>query len=238
MSPPVLTEEECCQERTADSLYRWLFAKIDLFSSLSQEDASLERQILLHEGLFKKFHEELYPLAIFASHWYGKREDVVFRPNFGCRNYDAEIVDHSGTVTHRVEITQSFFDRDEYRRMLYYLDGTRHELVWLNGPIDCEGTKRTGHRITQAEDYEDSEYWQNLYRGCVCNRLANKGTKPRGYYEPNTILVVAIDDYVKFVTGRSQTLLSEAVAGLVASPSWPFARTFLVGIAQKYFLEL
>ena len=238
MSPPTLTPEECRKERTPDELYTWLFDKIDLFHSLSQEDSGLERQVLLHEGkLFKRFHEEIYPLAFFAKHYYEGRTDIIFRPDLGSRNYDAEIVDRSGATIFRVEVTQAFFDREESCRMEYYLDETRRDLVWLTGPIDCEGTKRTGHKITLEEDCEEDEYWQEQYRRAVCDRLAKKGTKPHGHYEANTLLIVAVDDYARFVTRHSQELLNQVVAQTVASPTWPFAGTFLVGIAQRYFDE-
>jgi hypothetical protein len=236
MSLPVLTEEEYQKDRSPDELYAWLFEKIDLFASRSQHDRCFREQVLLHDGLFKKFHEEIYPLAIFAKRWYGGREDIRLRPNLGCHNYDAEMIDRSDATISWIEITQVFFDEDEYHRMEYYLDERRRDPVCGTGPVHCEGTKRTGHRIT-VEDGCWGEEDRQKYREFVCDRISKKAGKPYGHYKPNTSLIVAVDDYVKVVSEDSQKLLNEAVASVVASPTWPFARTFVVGIAQRCFGE-
>ena len=112
----------------------------------------------------------------------------------------------------------------------------RRDPVCGTGAVHWEGTKRTGHKIT-VENGCWGEEERRKYRESVCKRIYEKACKPHDHYNPNTFLIVAVDDYTKVVSEDSQKLLNEAVAGVVASPTWPFVRTFVVGMAQRCFGE-
>ena len=58
---------ECVRPRGPKEFREWVLAKCNLFAQI----AELRAPVLLHEGPFKWFHEELYPLSVFLEAKYG-----------------------------------------------------------------------------------------------------------------------------------------------------------------------
>src|SRR5712691_6278050 len=58
----LLTNEELAKERTAKDLGQWFEDCLSTINSC----AAAKRPALLHQGLFKTFYEEMYPLAVFV----------------------------------------------------------------------------------------------------------------------------------------------------------------------------
>lgn len=239
MSPLVLTEEECGQDRTPDELYAWLFEKMDLFHSLSCDDPNLNRELLLHEGLAKQFYEEIYPLAMFTKHYYGGRTDVCVKWVPGNQNHDALISDQGGGPVF-VEITQTCFDRQERCRWESILQKRPGELVSLIGEVQCEGTERKGRKITVTPGFKfiAGEKLLEESRKRVGKALDKKGRKPRGHYHSNTVLVVLVADFFWGVGENGPKHLAEVAAPKIHLPMWPFRATFFVGVSGKSFLGL
>jgi len=238
MSSAILTKEECMQERVPDQLYAWLFEKIGLFHSLTRGNPKLERKLLLHEGLFKQFYEEMYPLALFAKNRYGRRTDVLVKWIPGSQHYDA-VVSNEDEDRLFVEITQTCFDRKEGWRMEYLLQRGRKDLVSLTGKVKCEGTKTTGHRISVEHGFvfAGGEKLDEERTSLLRKALRRKSNKPRGHYAPNTILVVAVDDCFWFVDEHDWRIVKEVVGESTSSPAWPFGATFFVGVPRESFRE-
>lgn len=98
----LLSLAECVKPRKPKELREWVLAKCNTFAQIPE----LREPVLLHEGFFKWFHEEIYPLSVFAVRRYGDREDVFFGPKRDqSRDVDAEIREPSRTI--RVEITSA-----------------------------------------------------------------------------------------------------------------------------------
>src|SRR3989442_10651831 len=80
---------ECLKPRAPKELREWVLAKCDAFRQIPE----LREPVLRHEGPFKWFHEEIYPLSVFAVRRYGDRDDVLCVPKGGpTRDVDAEVV--------------------------------------------------------------------------------------------------------------------------------------------------
>ena len=58
----LLSLAECVKPRKPKELREWVLAKCNTFAQIPE----LREPVLLHEGFFKWFHEEIYPLSVFA----------------------------------------------------------------------------------------------------------------------------------------------------------------------------
>jgi len=232
MTPQILTEGECLEERTPEKLYNWVFEKIDLFYLCTHRDLCLRRQLLLHKGLFKQFYEEMYLLAFFVKRCYGGRTDVWVRWITGSQPYDAIISDKTGQQVF-VEITQACYDYDQVLKMEHYLHQDRQGLASLTGKAVRDDTQRT--RIRIDDDFTEDGDEQEEDRRLIAKTLDRKARKLQGHYRPSTILVVAVDDYVRFVTRQDWVHLKEVAIEKISSEVWPFAGTFFVGVSGRSF---
>ena len=87
--------------------------------NLFAEYPELRKPVLLREGPFKWFHEEIYPFSVFVVARYGDRNDVLCVPKRDrASDIDAEIREPSRTI--QVEIT-SARDPHEHLRMRYFV---------------------------------------------------------------------------------------------------------------------
>ena len=121
-------------------------AKCDAFAQIPE----LREPVLLHEGHFKWFHEEIYPRSLFASPRWGARHDMLCVPKRDpSRDVDAEVRESSGTI--HLEITDAR-EQSEHLRMEYLVKDRR---VSLTGELKVGGTRRTGRRIENVLDFED-----------------------------------------------------------------------------------
>ena len=103
-----------------------MLAKCDAFRQIPE----LREPVLLHEGLFEWFYEEIYPLSVFAARRYGDCDDVHWVPKRDpSRDVDAEICQPSGTI--RLEITCAR-EPSEHLRMGYLVE---HDGVSLTGGL-------------------------------------------------------------------------------------------------------
>ena len=144
--------------------------------------------MLLHEGPFKWFHEELYPLSVFVMARYGDRDDVLCVPQRDqSRDVDAEIREPSRTI--RIEIT-SARDPDEHLRMAYLV---QHRRVSLTGPLTVEGTKRTGCHIENELEFVDHQESRARHLGWI--KAAAAGKVGRGRYGRGYELLFSVEDW-------------------------------------------
>ena len=121
-----LSLTECVKHRNPKELREWVLAKCKAFAQIP----ALREPVLLHEGLFKWFHEEIYPLSVFAVRRYDYRNDVVCVPKRDPTNdVDAEIYEPSRTIY--IEITGAR-DPSEHLRMEYMVE---HGRVSLTGEL-------------------------------------------------------------------------------------------------------
>jgi hypothetical protein len=234
MSSLILTKEECCEDRTPDQLYTWLFKKIDLFYSRSQDAPDLKKQLLLREGTAKQFYEEIYPLALFAKHYYAGRADISVKWVPGNQNHDAVIRGRDEEPLF-VEIAQTVYAYEESLRMEYFLHKDREGLVSLTGKVKRDRAQKTGIAIDHGFIFAPKAK-EGYDR--VGDILRKKHEKSPCHYHSNTYLVVLVDDWVHFVDEDEWARLRTIAARNVCSPTWPFRRLFFVGISGEHFLGL
>lgn len=175
---------ECVEPRKPKELREWVLAKCNAFAQIPE----LRKPVLLHEGRFKWFHEEIYPLSLFAVGRYGDREDVFIGPKRDqSRDVDAEIREPSRTIP--VEIT-SARDPDEHLRMEHLVQ--RHH-VGLTGPLKAQGTARTGRQIAHVVLFEDHR--ESRARHLSWIKTAAEGKAGPGRYGKSYELLIAVADW-------------------------------------------
>jgi hypothetical protein len=87
-------------ERSARETIAWFEERRSAINSCLMA----EEPALLHEGRFKRFYEELYPFALWLSHVFAGRDDVVCAlksRQSAERGYDAVVKDHSNAPPRR-----------------------------------------------------------------------------------------------------------------------------------------
>jgi hypothetical protein len=175
---------ECVKPRTPKALRDWVLAKCSVFNQRPE----LRKPVLLHEGLFKWFLEEIYPLSVFAVHRYGDRVDVLCAPKRDqSHDVDAEINEPSRTIP--VEIT-SAREPDHHLRMECLV---QHHWVALTGPpLKVQGTKRTGRQIDSELESVDHRESRARYLSLI--KTAAEGKAGLGRYGKNYELIIAVED--------------------------------------------
>jgi len=180
----LLLHEECIKPRAPRELREWVLAKCRAFRDIPE----LRAPVLLHEGPFKWFHEEIYPLSLFALRHYGDRDDVLFVPKRDPgRDVDAEVREPARTIP--IEIT-SAREPTEHLRMEYLVD---HRHVSYTGPLKAEGTKRKGRRIENVTEFEDHRVSRSRHLDWI--KTAARGKAGPGRYGKTYQLLIAVEDW-------------------------------------------
>jgi hypothetical protein len=175
---------EWVKPRKPKELREWVLAKCDAFAQFPE----LRKPVLLHEGPFKWFHEEMYPLGVFAVSRYGDRNDIVCVPKRDpARDFDAEIHEPSRTI--HVEITDAR-EPSEHLRMEYLVE---HHRVSLTGGLKVKGTKRTGRQIEDVMEIVDHRESRAHHLGWI--KAAAEGKAGRGRYGKTYELLIAVEDW-------------------------------------------
>jgi hypothetical protein len=212
---------ECVKPRKPKELREWVLAKCNAFAQIPE----LRKPVLLHEGRFKWFHEEIYPLSLFAFRRYGDREDVFCVPRRD-QNYDvdAEVREPSRTIL--VEIT-SARDPDEHLRMEYRV---QHRHVALTGPLKVQGTKRTGRRIANQLFFVD-----NRANHLSWIKTAAEGKAGRGRYGKNYELLITVGDWW-FGPNDDEQVVAFVKREVLTLPL-EFGAVHVVGLTNRLFFS-
>jgi len=118
---------ECVKPRKPKELREWVLAKCNAFAQIPE----LREAVLLHRRPLKTFHEEIYPLSVFAVRRYGDRDDVFCVPKRDQPpDVDAEIHEPSRTI--HIQITGAR-DPSQHLRMKYLVE---HRHVSLTGGLE------------------------------------------------------------------------------------------------------
>ncbi len=230
----LLTETELTTPRTPKELAQWLDEKLRYLA----DHKEARRWVLLHEGLSKNLHEEIYPLSLFATHYYGERANIQCIYRLDHADFDALILDSSISPPSelKVEITWAVDGYDHHLRMKYFME---HGHVYLWSPLVASGTKNKGHQISHElvmVDHSDL-----LARVCELIRTAveRKSIKANGpeKYGLGHVLVVAFDDWSFFDPERDRSVIEPFVERLLAETKINFGALFVVGLSGKTFLH-
>ncbi len=219
----LLPLDECVKPRRPKELREWVLAKCDAFAQILE----LREPVLLHEGPFKWFHEEAYPLSVFAVRLYGDRDDVLCVPKRDpTRDVDAEVREPSRTI--RVEITGAR-DPSEHLRMEYLVE---HRRVSLTGGLKVEGTKRTGRQIENVLEFEDHRLSRARHLGWI--KTAAERKAGRGRYGTTYELLIAVEDW--WFDARDTREVTDFVEREVLGLSLEFEAVHVVGLTERLFL--
>src|SRR3989304_1640109 len=119
---------ECVRPRKPRELRGWVLAKCNLFAQVPE----LRGPVLLHEGLFKWFHEEIYPLSVFAVARYGDSDDVFCVPKRD-QSYDVDAEVREASRTIQIEITSARAPHEHLRME-----------AWWRPSLGSPGRRRKG----------------------------------------------------------------------------------------------
>ena len=229
----LLTTEELTVPRIPTELAHWIEDKCRLFADCPEA----KEWVLLHHGLSKKFHEELYPLSLFVTHLYTGRSDIRCIPNLDNRDFDATILDYSTSPSSelKVEITSAVEERPDLRMEYFVKHG--HVNVW--GTLSASGTKKVGHEIhveNEGIDHTDLlERTFSLIRSAV-ERKSMSPNKAKKYGQGH-VLIVAFDDWQWFKSEQDMEDLKDFVEKHVLTLPLDFAALYAVGLSGKTFVH-
>lgn len=230
----LLTTTELTIPRTPAELAHWVEDKCRLFA----ERPEAKEWVLLHQGLSKKFHEEIYPLSLFATHLYTGRSDIQCIPNLDNRDFDATILDYSTAPPSelKVEITSAVDGYDQHRRMKYFV---RHGEVNVWGTLSASGTKKRGHEIhveNEAIAHTDLlGHTFSLIRSAVQRKSVRPNKSQR--YGQGHVLLVVFDDWQWFNAERDLEAMKDFVNKQILTLPLDFAALYVVGLSGETFVH-
>lgn len=220
----LLPVAECVRPRKPRELRAWVLAKCNRFAQMPE----LRGPVLLHEGPFKWFHEEIYPLSVFVVARYGDRDDVFCVPKRDqSHDVDAEIREPSRTI--QIEIT-SARDPHEHLRMEYLV---QHRRVSLTGPLTVQGNKRTGRQIQNAVEAVDHRESRARHLGWI--KAAAEGKAGRGRYGRSYELLIAVEDWW-FDPDDAKEVVAFIEREVLTLPL-EFGAVHVVGLTERLFLS-
>jgi hypothetical protein len=223
----LLSREELLTPRTPTELSRWVEDKFHLFAAHPEA----KEWVLLHQGLSKQFHEEVYPLSLLAKHLYAERSDIKCLPNLDNRDFDATIFDYSTSPFYefKVEITYAV-EKNNHLRMKYFAENGYVNAI---GKVDKSGTIHTGHKI-HVED-EAIKHTDLLEQSFSRIRAAVEKKSIKSQYGPGHVLLVAFE-YFGFLSEQDKAALKAYVEKHVLTLSLNFAALYVVELVGKTFV--
>jgi len=220
----LLSLTECVKPRKPKELREWVLAKCNAFAQIPE----LRKPVLLHEGPFQWFLEEIYPLSVFAVHQYGDRNDVFCVPKLDqTTDVDAEIREPSRTI--HVQITGAR-DPSQHLRMEYLVD---HRRVSLTGGLKVQGTKRTGRQIDNVVEFVDHR--ESRARHLSWIKTAAEGKAGRGRYGRTYELLIAVEDW--WFDADDAREVTNFIEREVLRLPLEFGAVHVVGLTERLFLS-
>ena len=230
----LLNEKELTTPRTPMELARWIEDKCRLFADCPEA----KEWVLLRQGLSKKFHEELYPLSLFATQLYTGRSDIQCVLNLDNRDFDATILDYSTSPPSelKVEITSAVDGYDQYLRMKYFV---KHSPVSVWGTLSASGTEKRGHEINVENDELTAvsvslEQTFSLIQSAIKGKSVIPDKPPK--YGQGHVLIVAFDDWPRFAE-QHMADLKDFVEKHVLTLPLDFAALYVVGLSGNTFVH-
>jgi len=185
----------------------------------------------MHQGPFKKFYEEIYPLNLFVKHRYSGRENILITPNPDNRSFDAAVRDGSVSppLEILVEITQAW-DPQAHLRMEYFV---KHGGVGLWSPVISSGNKR--NRKTHVELVAVDRV-EHVRRDCARIKEAAESKANRtDHYGPSHVLVIAFDDWWKPSDEDIATLRAFVIESVLPL-QLNFAALYVLGLSGRTYV--
>lgn len=226
---PILDAADMIRARSPEDLRAWVIQKC---KELGQ---SPEARALSQSGatLAKKFHDEIFPLSVYAEREYQGQERVLVEPNLGNDNFDAKVTVFRGAQaqTTFIEITCAKDGYDESLRMEVLV---KEGGVFMTGPITKSGRRGAPNRLVKVTP-EVASHTESLER--YIQRIEKTvERKSRTKYGPQHTLLVAVDDYLALVQDSDWPLLAERAQSWLRRLQLDFGRVVFLGNSGGLFL--
>ncbi|MFA4991290.1 MAG: hypothetical protein WC569_01755 [Candidatus Omnitrophota bacterium] len=223
-----INKNEISQPKTPNEFIEWFEQKLKITKNHREE---LKKQNILHEGIAKKFYEELFPLYRFLQHKAEEWHDVKINYSPGNQNFDVEVKSDREFIPKYIEITQADMNENESLRMRYF---SKKSTVSMTGKVLKKGTKRTGLRISVDDEAKKrcvliSEKMEQIR--IAINKKINVTKRP-----DSTALLVYFDDYIGFTQNKERQKIN---VFLSKNESWKkqYIYLFVVGASGEFFWE-
>ena len=191
------------------------------------DDPSNKKNALTHAGPFKKFYEEIFPLATLLKIKGQEWKDSEFRNVFGSQSYDVEVRNHS---LRYFEIVCADFDDGERFRMLTLLERKSVDAlgkITRDADGRADGIEQEGSMRLHTEVVEEKLV---LIESRIRRKLANS-------YPEKTALIVYFDETTIELTPNDYAKFSRCLRNL--RPEWRrvFVAVYIFGPSAKHCIE-
>lgn len=229
-----VNREDIIKERTTADFCHWVEKKSQEWASkmkIDPDGKELHRRIILGIGLFKDFQQEVLPFCRYLQVTKQQSDSLKCRVFLDSElHYDAGL--QSGSFIQCYEITIARKNRHDIR-MEKFLEAGR---VSLLGSMKHSGTRKTGRTVIVENEFVDRtavvEDQISLVQEAFDRKTGNR-TKNQNY-DPNTILLIALDDYIK---AKDSTKLDSTFRHSKITSQTTFKSVNIIGLSGKLLLE-
>jgi hypothetical protein len=223
----LLPRAELAKPRTPAELAAWVDERIAAIAKVEEARESA----LMHQGPFKKFYEEIFPLNLFVKHRYSDREAILVTPNLDNRPFDAVVRDDS--VSPPLEVTVEITlarDPQEHLRMESFV---KHRHVALWSPVITSGNKRNRKTHVPLVTLDRGEH---VRRDCGWIKVAAEGKASNTHqYGLSHVLVIAFDDWWSPSDEDIAALRAFVIEHVLPLPL-NFAVLYVLGLSGRTYL--
>jgi len=223
-----IKENEISQPRTPQEYVDWFKEKLAITKTLKEE---LETQNLLHEGIAKKFYEELFPLYLLLQNKLVEWDRIKVKPIMSNPPYDVEVLTCREDIPNYLEITVTDFDEAEKARMKYHLNNV------LAGNVLIKRDEKTGKKISVIDnEAHRCEDINQKVKERIIERINDKMTKSPPH---NTALLVYFDDSIAFCHDKanSKIKMNSFLDSITIQWQNKFVALYVVGASGESFYE-
>jgi hypothetical protein len=188
-TPPVLTQQELETPRSAADMHVWVDAAQARFNTKQLRAEAREGKHFADELL-----HEARPMALFAYRYFGASPQVIITHVIGSQNHDAVVED-------KREWPEAIRYLEATTTLKTYEDSLRMEIlskegsVAAFGPVVAEGPRHRRISIKAPGIAREHQAIRADHLKLVQEVVARKA---KNKYQPNTVLIVAINDLVAF----------------------------------------
>ena len=188
-TPPVLSQQEIETPRSAAGMLTWVDAAHARFNTKRLKNEAREGKHFANELV-----HEARPMALFAYRYFGASPKVIITHVIGNQNYDGMVEDkrERAEALRYLEVTTTLKTYEDSLRMEVL---SKKGSVAAYGPVIAEGPRHRRISIKAPGVAREHQAIRADHLKLVQEAVERKAKKK---YEPNTVLIVAIDDSVPF----------------------------------------
>lgn len=233
-----LTKEEIEKERTPEQLKLW----VEKILEFTKND-KIKKQVLLHEGLFKQFYEEVHPLSLLVNKIYPSSPNIRCIPCIDNKDFDAIIRDYTFSPPHELKVEFTYVRKgvvsssvknsghDEHIRMEQLI---KHGSVNIFGSL--YGDKRTGYYV-EDEMIDHTDLLQKTF-SLIKEAAENKSKiRKHGRYGKKTHVLVIVFADSSWFNACDKVSLEDFMKKEVLILDLNFKTVYILGASGKAFLS-